>query len=223
MGANYDMLIVSAGDADAVRAQIEQYLSGRGFALGFVRQLERFDIHNDNAILLSPPSNGWIEVVACNSALGISGTAWFGDSPFARHLSIRHKVCIHVWSFDSGFVVGYMVYTGGEKREGTTVFTKHAKSADELMPGILAPAAQRGHRIGEFVGQGTYDFQSEVAVREDRLEVAIAELVSRLGLRVHLVDYYSATDEREGICVTQGQYTVVDLAGWTAVSFSSDR
>jgi hypothetical protein len=51
------------------------------------------------------------------------------------------------------------------------------------------------------------------------LERATANLASRLGLDVHLLDATSLAEGDPAIAIMDGQYQTVDLVDWTALDY----
>ena len=52
------------------------------------------------------------------------------------------------------------------------------------------------------------------------LEKGMAAFASKLGLGVHLVDYYDAVDEHEAMVIIDKEYQSVSMSDWIAIVFS---
>jgi len=217
MGAYYDIIVSPAGGAiDHVR----RFLATRNLSCHQSSALLDTPIPDEAAILISGPENGWVQVLARCAPLMISATEWYHYNPLARYLSTHLGDSVHLWSLDSGFAVGYTLFSAGEKRECQTLFSRHAGGDSELPVGIPVPEEKRGHALGHLLGDMTYNF-SESIRKYSSLEIGLSELVARFGFAVHLVDYYDAVDDKQGISVDDGQYCVVELSEWNAVIFES--
>jgi hypothetical protein len=217
MGAYYDLIISPAGNRDAIMKHIGSFLSGRGFRMKGAINLASADIRDHKAILLSPPAKGWVAILP-GSGVGIDAS-WYDDNPLARYLSTGLEHCVHVWSLNSGRVVGYAVYANGKKVECESVFSKNAETQSELTDGVPTPPNQGGTLLSDLLGV-KYEF-ARIMRQYRNLEIGLGELVSLFGFDVHLVDYYDATDEKQGVAVRGGEYNPVPLLGWIAIQFDS--
>ena len=94
---------------------------------------------------------------------------------------------------------------------------KHAKNIEFLMSGVATPARKPGNVLSRSLRM-KYDFHSELNASEN-LEIGLAALVARFGFRAHLIDSSEAVDEMVAIVVTSGEYDIVDLGDWTAITW----
>jgi hypothetical protein len=215
MGANYDLIISRGAPEKDLVEIISHFLSATGLEVAQVGKLQSLDIPDDKAILLSPPTGGWIEMAALPSAMEITLATWFHFNPVAAHVSRSVGECIHLWSLDSGYVAGYTVYLDGELAGRECIFSRKAKSRNEVMAGVPTPE-QRPSKALATALQTAYDFAADLC-HYSNLEVGMAALVSRFGFHVHLLDFYEATEEKIGIAVLNSKYVDVDLTDWTAI------
>ncbi len=214
MGAYYNIVISPACDYDVMVREIGTFLSMRGLRLMEVAALESVDISDHNALLISPPANGWVEIVT-GQGIGIDST-WYASNPLASFVSASLRNCIHIWSLNSGRVAGYAVYADGKNEECDVVFSKYAKNTSELMDGVPTPLNRPGQLLKSLVG---IDFRRFMACH-GTLENGMGQLVAQIGFQVHLVDYFDATDDKQGVAVEGSTYEPVTLRGWTAIRFA---
>jgi hypothetical protein len=218
MGANYEVLLCPASPEDDLVEILGSFLSLRDLAIVAVGELGTIEVKDERVIVLSPPCNGWVQIVANLVGLRVNPTEWVESNPLAGFLSVRRGYGVHIWSDDSGYDCGYSLYVGGDKRECACVFTSHARNRQELWSGVPAPSNRYGARLGELIGQKDYDFSAEVA-KQRCLEIGLAKVVSMFGFGIHLLDYYEVLDEKEGIAVQEVKYSAVALSGWIAIEF----
>ncbi|HEY2586216.1 MAG TPA: hypothetical protein VGI81_10680 [Tepidisphaeraceae bacterium] len=220
MGANYDIIVARCAQSDRISATITDLLLKKGLRVASVLPLSSVEIDDDMAVLLSQPTiQGWTAVVTTSPLLGGGSSPWFDRNTIAIRLSSDASVtgCIHFWSLDSGYVVGYGLYEDGMNVETECVFSNAAQSHDLLMAGVPTPKRRSGHRLAELLGL-TRDFCSVVSSFRN-LEIGLASIISRCGVSASLIDVHEAVDEKKAIAVMDGKHTYVDLTGWTAILF----
>jgi hypothetical protein len=216
MSANYDVIISRAPSLNLMNVLLTDFLSGRGLNVTSIDQLDTVDITGHNAILLSQPNSGWLQILP-GSEIRID-TTWYASNPLGGYLSSKVESSIHIWSLDSGRVAGYAIYSGGKKSDCQCVFSKYSKNTAELMDGVPVPEDHRGTMLS-LLAHIDHDFSGFMA-RYDSLEIGVGELIARFGFEVHLVDYYDATDEKQGSAIERGKHRPVQLLGWTAIMFA---
>jgi hypothetical protein len=217
MGANYDFVIAPAAPGDELASHIVTFVIG-GHVVDCIDRLNHVEILDDRAILWSAPCNGWVQIIASASGLGVPLAEWFHRNPLARALSLPYGRSIHVWTLDSGACAGYSVFQNGSMRERITVFAKDVTSHTELMPGVSVLPNHPGKQLREATNETDYDFKEDTASCRT-LEIGVARLIGKFGFPVQLVDFYDAVDEQEGANVIADKYFSVPLHGWTALLF----
>lgn len=212
MGACYETLIVRCQDRRRLVDRIVTYLGRRGFRLDWEGDLASFE-GQDNGVLLSPVSNGSIEIVwsICNDVFGLQDGN-YQENEFAAFLSNSHAPCIHFWSMmHGGCPVGYALYERGSKLECECVFSKYATDRTELCPGKVTPVDQPGPRLGAFIARDGYSFATAM-MHGNNGESNLRQLLSDIGFDPGLIDYDDATEAIE--------YSSDELSGWIALEFS---
>lgn len=216
MGANYDFVISSA---DAAEQRIENFLAARDRAVLSVAELGAVQIDDDNVVLISPSRDGLVQVVAPCFALGIDLADWYEVNPLAAALSEHEHSSLHVWSLNSGFVAGYSAYDEGMKVEADHEFSKHANHTDQLMESVKTPRTLKRNTLRKFLRAEEPTVISEWK-KDGDLEQGIACLMAHMGFDAHLVDFFDALDDQEGIAVSDDNSFSVHLSAWKAIVFN---
>lgn len=220
MGANYDVLLSPCTERSDVQQEVVRFLSVQGHEVASAKMLDATEIDDDNAVIMGPPTHGWTQTLANCSSLRISLLSWFASNPLGIFLSTSLETCVHLWSLDSGYVVGYALYSQGHKKEGECVFAKTATDNKELLHGVSTPPRKKGDALGALIGE-KYEFEADMSCYKN-LELGMAALVARFGCDVHLIDFHGALDDKEGIAIEDGKYNAIHLSGWSVVTFAGE-
>ena len=215
MGANYDM-IITATCGNALESRVQAILREHGMSVKASGQVGFMYLQNESIVVVGPCVRGRQQVVLGRTALNVEKSQWFSRNPMAAGLSLGGDATLHIWSHDSGLAAGFGVYQDGVVVSRQGRLSEAASEEDLRLHQLQLPEAIRNPGRNPFV-----EVEEGFRRIQDPLEAGVAEIVSKLGFDVHLIDIQDVVDDAIGIAVEGGRYFQKSLKGWGVIEVGS--